>query len=296
MLIPNAEKGQAHMISISRLRDFEDEQFYSVLEVALEIKCNLDFGTAEIFLPAQQKLVNYRILLPAATPSLLQRQCDLRLKALLFLKREGYLVDVEDQRNYWDDLSGGNFHVVAGDESDFIDLVEMLRNEKDRRELGSSHPGIQSDPMSRIEAVCDAFHRSALRLRSTTSNRKGIEIKNEYDVQNLLWALLETRFSDVRDEEPTPSQAGKSARADFLLRDEEIIVETKMTRSGLSDGKLGDELILDIERYRKHPHCKALFCFVYDPNHRLENPIGLEKDLSRSVDGLPVRVRIRPTR
>jgi hypothetical protein len=284
------------MISVSKLRDFEDEQFYSVLEVALEIKCNLDFGTTEIFLPVQQKLVRYRILLPAATPSMLQRQCELRLKALLFLKKEGYLVEVEDQRNYWEDLNGGNFHVVARDESVIIDLVEMLRNEKDRRELGSSHLENQLDAMSRIEAVCDSFHRSALRLRSANSNTKGIKIENEYDVQKLLWALLETRFSDIRDEEPTPSQAGKSARADFLLRDEEIFVETKMTRDGLNDGKLGDELILDIERYRKHPHCKALFCFVYDPDYRLENPAGLEKDMSKSHDGLPVRVRIRPTR
>jgi hypothetical protein len=284
------------MISVSRLRDFEDEQFYSVLEVALEIKCDLDFGITDIFLPAQQKLMKYRILLPAATPSLLQRQCELRLKALLFLKKEGYLVEVEDQRNYWEDLHGGNFHIVAQDEGVIIDLVEMLRNEKDRRELGSSHIENQSDAMSRIEAVCDSFHRSALRLRSANSSTKGFEIENEYDVQKLLWALLETRFSDVRDEESTPSHAGKSARADFLLRDEEIFVETKMTRCGLSDGKLGDELILDIERYRKHPHCKALFCFVYDPDHRLENPTGLEKDLSKSHDGLPVRVRIRPTR
>ena len=77
-------------------------------------------------------------------------------------------------------LNGGNFRVVARNESDIIDLVEVLRNEKDRRELGSSRLEDQSDAMSRIEAVCDSFHRSALRLRSTNSNRKGIEIKNEY--------------------------------------------------------------------------------------------------------------------
>lgn len=284
------------MISDSRLRDFEDEQFYSVLEVALEIKLDLDFGITDIFLPAQQKLVKHRILLPAATPSLLQRQCDLRLKALLFLKKEGYLAEVEDQRNYWEDTDGGTFHVVAQDESVIIALVEMLRNEKDRRELGTSHLENQLDAMSRIEEVCNAFHRSALRLRPTGSDTSGIQIKNEYDVQKLLRALLETRFSDVRDEEPTPSQAGKSARADFLLRGEEIIVETKMTRDGLSDGKLGDELIVDIERYRKHPHCRALFCFVYDPEHRLESPAGLENDLSRSHEGLTVRVRVRPIR
>ena len=81
-----------------------------------------------------------------------------------------------------------------------------------------------------------------------------------------------------------------------MLKQESVVVETKMTRNGLTDSKLGDELILDINRYKAHAGCKALFCFVYDPDHRLKNPAGLEADLSRKTDGLLVRVRIRPTR
>lgn len=284
------------MISSSKLRDFEDEQFYSVLDVALDIKVDLDFGASEIFLPANKKLVKYSfVLMPAATPSLINRYCELRLKALHFLKKETYLTEVDDQRNYWAD-DGGQFCVTVRDESTFISLVEMLKNEEERRGLGSSRAHAQSDALSHLEQVCDAFHRSVLRLRSRHDNREPFEITDEYDVQDLLWALLETRFSDIRDEEPTPSHAGKAARADFLLRTEEIIVETKMTRDGLNDGTLGDQLIRDIERYRKHPHCKALFCFVYDPEHRLKNPLGLERDLSGNREGLPVRVQIRPRR
>jgi hypothetical protein len=84
------------------------------------------------------------------------------------------------------------------------------------------------------------------------------------DVQDLLGALLETRFEDVRAEEWTPSYAGKQARTDFLLKSEAlVVVETKMTRDGLNDGKLGDEPIIDIDRYKSHPDCKALSCFVY---------------------------------
>lgn len=66
----------------------------------------------------------------------------------------------------------------------------------------------------------------------------------EYDVQTLMAGLLKTRFEDVRPEDWAPSYAGKSARIDFLLKDEQVMVETKMTRDGLNDAKLADELII----------------------------------------------------
>jgi len=106
--------------------------------------------------------------------------------------------------------------------------------------------------------------------------------------------LLETQFDDVRPEEWGPSHAGSASRVDFFLKQEGVLVETKMTRDGLTDRKLGDELIVDIDRYKKMPDCKALVCFVYDRDHRLTNPNVLENDLSKTTDGLEVRVLIRP--
>ena len=149
--------------------------------------------------------------------------------------------------------------------------------------------------MEQIAQVCNAFHRAALKLKARHAGRPGFVVQDEYSVQDLLGALLETRFSDIRSEEHTPSHAGKSARMDFLLQKEATVVETKMTRDGMTDKTLGDELILDIQRYKKHPSCKALFCFVYDPEHRLKNPRGLERDLGSKDDSdLTVQVSIRP--
>jgi REase_DpnII-MboI len=67
-----------------------------------------------------------------------------------------------------------------------------------------------------------------------------------------------------------------------------------MTRDGLTDGKLGEELIIDINHYKQRSECKALVCFVYDPGHRLKNPRGLENDLSKQHDHLIVAVIVRP--
>jgi hypothetical protein len=110
----------------------------------------------------------------------------------------------------------------------------------------------------------------------------------------LFAALLETRFEDVRREEWGPSYAGGATRVDFLLKNESVLCETKMTREGLTDRVLGEELIIDITHYKQRSDCKALVCFVYDPGHRLKNPQDLANDLSKQHDHLDVRVLIRP--
>ncbi len=58
--------------------------------------------------------------------------------------------------------------------------------------------------------------------------------------------------------------------------------------------KVGNELIIDIEHYRRHPECDALWCVVYDPHHLITNAEGLKKDLEgerKTKDGT-VNVRL----
>lgn len=100
----------------------------------------------------------------------------------------------------------------------------------------------------------------------------------------------------MRAEEWTPSYAGGgSSRVDFLLKDEQIIVELKKTRASLCDKSIGEQLIVDTSRYRAHPDCKALICFVYDPEGRIGNPsVGLERDLESLALGLKIRVIVAP--
>lgn len=131
-------------------------------------------------------------------------------------------------------------------------------------------------------------------MRRRYSNRDTILINDEYDVQDLLNGLFHLHFDDVRPEEWTPSYAGGCNRMDFLLKNEEIAIEVKMTRAGLKDKEFGDQLIIDIAKYKQHPNCKSLYCFVYDPEGIIRNPRGEEKDLEALGDSLPVKVFIRP--
>ena len=139
------------------------------------------------------------------------------------------------------------------------------------------------------------FHLVARQLRNRHSSRPTLDVEDEYDVQDLLHSLLKIHFSDIRPEETTPSYAGGAKRLDFLLKDEQIVIEVKKTRKDLNDKKIGEELIIDISTYNSHPDCKKLFCFVYDPDGRINNPSGIETDLQKlSSDKLEVRIFVYP--
>lgn len=112
---------------------------------------------------------------------------------------------------------------------------------------------------------------------------------------DLLGALLAIRFDDIRPEEYSPSYAGANTRIDYLLKDHELVVEAKLTRAGHADKEIGEELIIDVARYRAHPDAKKLVCFIYDPDTYIANPAGFVRDLEKlSSADLRVVVIISP--
>lgn len=147
------------------------------------------------------------------------------------------------------------------------------------------------DSEKELERIFTRFREVAVQLTRRYSKRNTIEIKDEYDVQDLLHALLKLYFDDVRPEEWTPSYAGGAVRTDFLIPEINTIIEVKKTRESMTDKTVGEELIIDIEKYQNHPDCDKIYCFVYDPDRKLKNPAGIKKDLEEKHQGL-VRVFI----
>ncbi|MBE0657725.1 MAG: hypothetical protein IH602_08530 [Bryobacteraceae bacterium] len=145
-----------------------------------------------------------------------------------------------------------------------------------------------------VTTICRRFPLLVRQLASRHDNRSGIDVNDEYDVQDLLHGLLRLHFEDVRPEEWTPSYGGASTRMDFLLKREQVVVEAKMTRKNLDQKKIISQLSEDIERYRAHPDCRSLLCFVYDPDRRCHNPTALEDDLTGQRGALKVVVVVSP--
>jgi hypothetical protein len=132
---------------------------------------------------------------------------------------------------------------------------------------------------------------------SASGNKRGFLVRNERDLQELLHALLMLEFDDVRREERMQSIAGGSTSLDFLIRPYGIGIETKMARRGLSTQEIGSQLLADIARYRLHPDCRVLYCFIYDPGGYVKNPRGLEQDLEKYSDrDFNIKVDVRPIR
>ena len=65
-----------------------------------------------------------------------------------------------------------------------------------------------------------------------------------------------------------------------------------MTRNTLKSRDVSDELIIDMARYTGHPDFKTFIAIVYDPKKYLDNPAGIEDDLSKLNKEMLVKVII----
>jgi hypothetical protein len=152
---------------------------------------------------------------------------------------------------------------------------------------------LSEDPIEWLDNLFEKFHAVVKQLGRRHDNRPTVEVSDEYDVQDILHSLLRLRFNDIRQEDPTPIYAGGSARMDFLLKVEKIVIEVKITKRGHEDRKIGEELMLDISKYASRPDCKTLVCFIYDKDGLIQNKLGLKTDLeARSIENPKVHIVI----
>ena len=278
----------------------DGENFLAILDVALDIKkeLNIESGPEHIAIPICPNIVRFRQLFPADSIGMRDRYCELRWKAASFLQKKGVIAGLEV-------LEGGHrweSRLAMGViESSFESVLDLLNTEYKRRTSSedrqkTTSKTIVETQLENIRLILMRFHSIATQIRQRHDNRNTLDVNDEYDVQDLLRALLVLYFEDVRAEEWTPSYAGKSSRVDFFLKPERIVIETKKTRPGLGTKELGSQLIEDIARYSKLNGCKRLICLVYDPEDRISNPGGFQSDLSQEKDGFAVEVWVVPKR
>jgi len=148
-------------------------------------------------------------------------------------------------------------------------------------------------PLIRIRRILSRFDLVANQLKRRRKNKEPYVVEDEYDVQDLLHALLKVDFDDVRKEEWTPSYAGGASKIDFVLKNEGILVEIKKTSKNAREKEIGEQLLVDIAKYKEYPNIRTLICFIYDPEKWIENPKGLKHDLEKkSTKELNVEVVI----
>ncbi len=121
------------------------------------------------------------------------------------------------------------------------------------------------------------------------NNRSGIEIKDEYDVQDVLFSLLKGFFQDLEREDPVPKLAGKSSRVDLNIRSQGIMIEVKMIKEkDKNHKKYIEELKVDIINYSVWKELKHLILFTYDPYRKTT-----DNNHFKELEGINERNRVR---
>jgi hypothetical protein len=151
-----------------------------------------------------------------------------------------------------------------------------------------------SDPTLDIRKLCERFHKIAKHLRDRYGERPTLSVEDGYDVQDLFHSLLHLYFDDVRKEKTFPLQASENARFDLFLKNIGTFIKVDRIKRNLKERELTEQLIVDIDYYKSHPHCKKLVCFVYDPEGRISNPGDIESRLTGEHDSIAVTVVISP--
>jgi len=178
-----------------------------------------------------------RSLDPKASIQLLQKQIEKALEMLLnrpFIKSD-HAAWINTTREYLIRAFGSkspNVEAVIYASSDVGLHVNMSEGERDRymvsltanqiNILRSCIEQLETEielPMGKenkekdnfiiiVSKICDRFNLVARQLRNRHESRPTLEIEDEYDVQDLMHALLRIFFEDIRPEEWTPSYAG----------------------------------------------------------------------------------------
>lgn len=151
-----------------------------------------------------------------------------------------------------------------------------------------------SDPVDALRKVCLRFHAVARQLRLRKDYRSTLEVEDDYDLQDLLCALLKLEFDEVGSDEWTPPYTGGSTRTTLLLNRDRLAVVVKKTCSGLTTKELAEQVATDAAHYTSRKPCVHLFCFIYDPEGRIGSPTRLETDLTSVSDAFTVDVLIAP--
>jgi hypothetical protein len=155
-------------------------------------------------------------------------------------------------------------------------------------------PLYKEDSLELLRKVCLRFHAVTRQLRLRKDYRATLEVEDDYDLQDLLCALLRVEFDEVGFDEWIPPYTDGAPRTAFLLHRDQIAVVAKKTRPGLTMKELVDQVAADSAHYGARERCTTLFCFIYDPEGRIGSPKRLETDLTSVSDRYMIEVLVAP--
>lgn len=125
----------------------------------------------------------------------------------------------------------------------------------------------RSEPDSAfVERICTRI-RQVAQILGTRSRigKTPYPVEDEYDVQDLLHAVLRGYLKYSVQEDPLPKVAGtKSGRADISIEELGLIIEIKFVRHPDDHKSIFKDYSQDLVLYSKWPHLKQLIFLIYN--------------------------------
>lgn len=137
----------------------------------------------------------------------------------------------------------------------------------------------------------ETFQRPPHQKATMGHNLQQIVVQNEYDVQHLLYGLLKPIFPMARTE--VVEDAGyRGIRYDIVINEYDLTIETKCTRSSMTEKKLMEEIAADSFHYKKG----IVYFFIYDRVNMIRNKEAFEAMYSAiSTDKMIQTIVLQPT-
>jgi len=198
------------------------------------------------------------------------------LHAVWILRVHGKSWNVLDHAfgNHSASLKGPSLNAV-------IDGVQVLLGRLDdyapEAEFRTGVVTTKSGDIELAELVCSRFKGAARSLLARRAGKSAFEIKDEYDGQDLLHAMLRCYFKYPVRENPLAKIAGAaSTRADLCIDELGLIVEVKFAKGPRDQRRIEQEISEDLVFYTAWEPLKYLF-FVVINSADLENAELLDK-------------------
>ena len=145
------------------------------------------------------------------------------------------------------------------------------------------HAATRDDLVAILEGTRRSLRRWPYGNQTPLSKPALWEIGNEYNVQDMLWAVLAPVFPDLEDEENLPSLGPKHPRADLGVPRLRTIIEVKYLRNNRQRdrAKIIEEIAADASLYlAKTTDYDAIIAYVWDDaaqtEHHHEITMGIE--------------------
>ena len=165
------------------------------------------------------------------------------------------------------------FDYLQENNSDIIDLIIL-------EDYIKAYGLLSYQKQSEKDFIVEVLNNFSNSIKWITSNRSinktPFEIKDEYDVQDILCTILQSIFPDCEKEDPLQKDPqGLSHRIDLVIHSLGVYIEVKMIKDRDKNNikSFKKQIDEDIVGYSSNKDLKHLIFFTYDPNGYADNEI-----------------------